>query len=135
MFTSRKALAQAARPKIRIGVLTDLSGQYRDNSGPTTVLAAKQAVEDFKPADHGFDVEIVSADHQQKTRHRFRRGSAVVDRDGGDVIADLNNTAIALAASDIAAEKNKTLLISGAASADLTGKYCSPNFVHWSPDT
>jgi len=135
VFTSRKAFAQAARPKYKIGVLTDLSGQYRDNSGPTTVLAARQAVEDFKPADHGFDVEIISADHQQKPDIASGVARQWFDRDGVDAIADLNNTAIALAASNIATEKNKTLLISGAASADLTGKYCSPNFVHWSPDT
>src|ERR1700712_351561 len=56
--------ARAATPGVRIGVLTDLSGQYRDNSGPTTVLAAKQAVEDFNPSAHGFTVELISADHQ-----------------------------------------------------------------------
>ena len=65
MHLSRR-LARAASPTIRIGVLTDLSGQYRDNSGPTTVLAAKQAVEDFNPSGHGFAVEVIAADHQQK---------------------------------------------------------------------
>jgi branched-chain amino acid transport system substrate-binding protein len=129
-----RALAQPT-PTIRIGVLTDLSGQYRDNSGPTSVLAAKQAVEDFNPSAHGFAVEIVSADHQQKADV----GSAVArqwfDRDGVDAIADVNNTAIALAVNTVVVEKNKALLISGAASADLTGKYCSPNAVHFAPDT
>jgi branched-chain amino acid transport system substrate-binding protein len=131
---ARRTCAQGT-PTIRIGVLTDLSGQYRDNSGPTTVLAAKQAVEDFNPSSHGFNVEIVSADHQQKADV----GSAVArqwfDRDGVDAIADVNNTAIALAVNTVVVEKNKALLISGAASADLTGKYCSPNAVHFAPDT
>src|SRR6185437_17122205 len=79
--------------------------------------------------------EIISADHQQKPDIASGVARQWFDRDGVDAIADLNNTAIALAASNIATEKNKALLISGAASADLTGKYCSPNFVHWSPDT
>jgi branched-chain amino acid transport system substrate-binding protein len=125
--------AQTETPTIRIGVLTDLSGQYRDNSGPTTVLAAKQAVEDFKP--NGFNVEILASDHQQKPDV----GSAIArqwfDRDQVDAIADVNNTAIALAVNRVVVEKNKALLISGAASADLTGKYCSPNAVHFAPDT
>jgi branched-chain amino acid transport system substrate-binding protein len=33
-----------ARSKITIGVLTDLSGTYRDNTGPTSVAATQMAV-------------------------------------------------------------------------------------------
>jgi branched-chain amino acid transport system substrate-binding protein len=127
--------ARAADPVIRIGVLTDLSGQYRDNSGPTTVLAAHQAVEDFNPGQHGFKVEIVAADHQQKPDVASAVARQWFDRDGVDAVADLNNTAIALAVRSIAVEKDKAELITGAASADLTGKYCSPNTVHFAPDT
>ena len=122
-------------PRFRVGVLTDLSGQYRDNSGPTSVLAAQQAVEEFRPADHGFTVEIVSADHQQKPDVAAGIARQWFDRDGVDAIADVNNTAIALAVGNIVAEKDKALLITGAASADLTGKYCSANAVHYAPDT
>ncbi len=32
-------------------------------------------------------------------------------------------------------QNNKTLLVSGASSSDLTGKSCSPNLVHWTYDT
>jgi branched-chain amino acid transport system substrate-binding protein len=130
----RRARAQAT-PTIRIGVLTDLSGQYRDNSGPTTVLAAKQAVEDFNPSAHGMNVEIISADHQQKADVGAGIARQWFDRDDVDAIADVNNTAIALAVNNVVVAKNKALLISGAASADLTGKYCSPNAVHFAPDT
>ena len=120
---------------IRIGVLTDLSGQYRDNSGPTSVLAAQQAVEDFKPEAHGFRVEILSADHQQKPDIGASTARQWFDRDGVDAVADVNNTAIALAVNNVAKEKNKAVLITGAASADLTGKYCTPNAIHFAPDT
>ena len=128
------ARAQAL-PAIRIGVLTDLSGQYRDNSGPTSVLAAKQAVLDFGPEAHGFTVDILAADHQQKpdvgstiARHWF-------DTEAVDCVADLNNTAIALAVGGLVREKDKVSLITGAASADLTGKACSANAIHFAPDT
>ena len=113
--------AQPAVP-LRIGVLTDLSGQYRDNSGPTSVLAARQAVEDFHPEQHGFTVEILAADHQQKPDIGVGIARQWFDREGVSAIADLNNTAIALAVRTQAIEKDRALLISGAASADLTGK-------------
>ena len=44
--------AQQQRP-LRIGVLTDLSGPFRDASGPVSVAAVRQAVEDFGPAGRG----------------------------------------------------------------------------------
>ena len=130
----RRSRAQGAAP-LRIGVLTDLSGQYRDNSGPTSVLAARQAVEDFRPEAHGLAVEILAADHQQKPDVGAAIARAWFDRDGVSCIADVNNTAIALAVRTQAVEKDRALLVTGAASADLTGKFCSPNLVHWAPDT
>jgi branched-chain amino acid transport system substrate-binding protein len=133
---SRAARAQPAAPeRVRIGVLTDLSGQYRDNSGPTSVLAAKQAVEEFRPEAHGFTVEVLAADHQQKPDIGAAVARQWFDRDGVDAIADMNNTAIALAVKTIVEAKDKVSLITGAASAELTSKYCSPNAVHWAPDT
>lgn len=127
--------AQPAADVVRIGVLTDLSGQYRDNSGPTSVLAAKQAVEDFAPEQHGFRVEIIAADHQQKPDVGAAIARQWFDRDGVDAVADVNNTAIALAVDGVAKEHDKAVLITGAASADLTGKFCTPNSVHFPLDT
>ena len=127
--------AAQSLPTLRLGVLTDLSGQYRDNSGPTSVLAARQAVADFQPEQKGFRVDIVSADHQQKPDVGASVARSWFDRDEVDAIADVNNTAIALAVRTLVIERDKTLLISGAASADLTGKWCSANSVHWAPDT
>jgi branched-chain amino acid transport system substrate-binding protein len=129
------AKAQPGMETIRIGVLTDLSGQYRDNSGPTSVLAAKQAVEDFNPSAHGFNVEILAADHQQKPDIGVSVAREWFDRQNVDAIADVNNTAIALAVNGVTVEKNKALLITGAASSDLTGKACSTHAIHFAADT
>jgi branched-chain amino acid transport system substrate-binding protein len=129
------AQGASAVPTLRLGVLTDLSGQYRDNSGPTSVLAAKQAVEDFQPEAKGFRVEILAADHQQKPDVGAGVARRWFDREDVDAIADVNNTAIALAVRTQAIERDKALLVTGAASADLTGKWCNPNMVHWAPDT
>jgi branched-chain amino acid transport system substrate-binding protein len=131
----RPTRAAEALPAIKIGVLTDLSGAYRDASGPTTVLAAHQAVEDFRPEQHGFTATVIAADHGQKVD----LGSAIArkwfDQDGVDAIADLNNTSVALAVSSIAKEKDKTLLISGGASADLSASACTANQVQFALDT
>jgi branched-chain amino acid transport system substrate-binding protein len=147
MMISRRAvlgstLAVAARPVraqglplLRVGVLTDLSGLYRDNSGPTSVLAARQAVEDFGPEAHGFRVEVIGADHQQKPDVGAAIAREWFDRGAVDAIADVNNSAVAIAVRTQAMEKDRALLITGAASADLSGKWCSANQVHWSPDT
>jgi len=56
----------SAQTNVKIGILGDRSGAYSDISGEGSVVAAKLAVEDFKPAEHGLKVEIVSADHQNK---------------------------------------------------------------------
>jgi len=44
-------------------------------------------------------------------------------------------SSVALAIADVTKEKNKTFLVSGAASSDLTGAKCTPNTVHWTYDT
>ena len=118
----------------RIGVLNDMSSVYADFQGPGSVLAAQMAVEDFAKQSK-LKVEIISADHQNKpdvgagiTRRWF-------DVEGVDMVIDLPNSAVALAVSDIAQEKNKVAIGSGAGTALLTGAKCSPNFVQWTYDT
>jgi branched-chain amino acid transport system substrate-binding protein len=129
----RRASAQA--PAIRIGVLTDMSGPYRDNGGPTSVACAQQAVEDLGLAQRGIQVEIVSADHQNKPDVGLDIARKWFDRDGVDAVAEVNNSAIALAINGLVTEKNKVHLCTGAGSVDLTGARCSPNMVQWQTDT
>ena len=129
----RTARAQG-QPPIRIGVMTDMSGAYRDISGPGCVVAARQAVQDFAAAA-GLNVKILQADHQQKADVGLNIARQWFDREGVDAITDLNNSAIALAMNGLTREKNKVHLNSGAASSDMTGTACSPNTVHWTTDT
>jgi branched-chain amino acid transport system substrate-binding protein len=124
------ARAQAA-PAIRIGVLSDMSGPYRDISGPNCVVTARQAVQDF--GNRGFAVEIIQADHQNKADVGVNIARQWYDQ-GVDAILEVNNSAIALAINAMAREKNKVHLNSGGASSDLTGPGCSPNMVHWTTD-
>jgi branched-chain amino acid transport system substrate-binding protein len=126
---ARPGRAQA--PTLRIGVLSDMSGPYRDISGPNCVVTARQAIQDF--GNRGFAVELTQADHQNKADVGVNIARQWFDQ-GVDAILEVNNSAIALAINTLAREKNKVHLNSGGASSDLTGPGCSPNMVHWTTD-
>ncbi len=127
-----RARAQAAST-IKIGVLNDQSGPYRDTGGLFSVAACKLAVAEF--AAQGFNVEVITADHQNKPDVGAGIARQWYDRDGVDVILDVPTSSVALAIAGVAKEKDKTYLNIGAATADLTGKQCAPSIVHWSYDT
>jgi branched-chain amino acid transport system substrate-binding protein len=119
----------------KIGVLTDMSGTYSDLSGPGSVWAAKKAVEDYLKEHPGLKVEVIAADHQNKADIASNTARSWFDVDKVDVIVDLVTSSTALAANQIAKEKNKVALVSGAASSGLTGKDCTANTIHWTYDT
>ena len=127
------APARAQRPKIRIGVLNDQSGPYRDDGGPTGAICARQAVQEF--GDKGFDVEVLVADHQNKPDIGAGIARQWFDREGVDALVDVPTSSVALAINTVCREKNKVMLNSGAATTDLTGAQCSPNTIHWTYDT
>jgi branched-chain amino acid transport system substrate-binding protein len=129
------AHAQVSDGVIKIGVLNDQSSLYADLAGQGSVVAARMAVEDFGADKKGLKVEIVSADHQNKPDVGSQIARQWWDADKVDVIVDVPNSGVALALNQIAKEKGKALLISGAATADLTGKACTPNTIHWTYDT
>ena len=125
--------AQSQTPTIKFGVLTDMSGPYQDVAGPGAVAAAKMAIAEFKA--QGFNVEMVSADHQNKADVGVGIVRQWFDRDGVDVILEVANSGVSLAVAGVAKEKNKVFLASGAASSDLTGTACNANTIHWVYDT
>jgi branched-chain amino acid transport system substrate-binding protein len=131
----RAAPARSQGQKLRIGVLTDLSGPYRDATGPTSVACARQAIADFAAMGKNLDVELLSADHQNKADVGASIARGWIDNDGVDVISDVPNSAVALAVSQIAREKDKIHLNASATSVALTGSQCTPNTIVWSFDT
>src|SRR5580765_1749104 len=135
LLAAEAAEAQISDGVIKIGVLNDQSSLYADLSGQGSVLAARMAVEDFGAAAKGMKVEIIFADHQNKADVGSNIARQWYDTDKVDVIADVPNSAVALAVTQITRDKGKAFLVSGAASSDLTGKACSPNTIHWTYDT
>jgi branched-chain amino acid transport system substrate-binding protein len=131
-----RAQGAAAGAALRIGVLNDMSGVYRDATGPTSAACARQAVEDFKAAGGAaFPIEVLTGDHQNKPDIGIEITRAWFDRDGVDMILDVPTSSVALAVNAICREKNKAYVNCGGATTDLTGKDCTPNIIHWSYDT
>ena len=134
-FAASGAHAQVSDGVIKIGVLNDMSSLYADIAGPGSVVAARMAVEDFGASKKAMKVEIISADHQNKPDVGSSIARQWYDVDKVDVIFDVPNSGVALAVNQITRDKGKALIVSGAATADLSGKACSPNTVHWTYDT
>ena len=134
-LTGGAASAQYSDGVIKIGVINDASGLYADITGAGSVWAARKAVEDFGAKAKGLNVEIVSADHQNKPDIASNIVRQWIDVDKVDAIADMPTSSAALAVNQIIRDKNKVHLNSGAATSDLTNKACSPNTVHWTYDT
>jgi len=127
----RRANAQAARP-LRIGVLNDQTGPYRDIGGQLSVNAVRQAVAE---SGAGLQVEVLAADHQNKPDVGASIARQWFDQDGVSLILDVPTSSVALAVNNVAREKNRAYVNTGAATSDLTGVQCTPNTIHWSYDT
>jgi branched-chain amino acid transport system substrate-binding protein len=135
LMASAAAQAQISGDVVKIGVMNDMSGLYADISGQGSVEAARMAIADFGGTVAGKKIELVSADHQNKPDVGGAVARQWYDNDGVDVIVDVPTSSVALAVQDIARQRKKVFLISGAASSDLTGKACSPTGIHWTYDT
>jgi branched-chain amino acid transport system substrate-binding protein len=129
------ARAQISDDVVRIGVLNDQSGLYADLGGPGSVVAAKMAVEDAGGTVLGKPVEIVFADHQNKSdvgaaiaRQWFEVGKV-------DMAIGFDNSAVALAVEQLAADKNKIAIAGAVGSTAFTGKSCTPNEASWIYDS
>ena len=129
------AEAQTPGRTVKIGVLTDQSGPYADSAGAGAIVATRMAVEDSGLKAKGWTIEVIAADHQNKPDIAATIARQWYDTEGVDVIADVTNSAVALAVNQVTRERNKVMLASGPATSDLTGKACSPNTVHWTNDT
>jgi branched-chain amino acid transport system substrate-binding protein len=129
------ARAQVSDDVVRIGVLNDQSGLYADLGGPGSVVAARMAVEDAGGSVLGKPVEIVVADHQNKSdvgaaiaRQWFEVGKV-------DMAIGFDNSAVALAVEQLAADKNKIAIAGAVGSTAFTGKSCTANEASWIYDS
>ena len=119
-ISSDQTLAQSriSNDNVKLGVLTDMSSLYADNSGPGSVAAAQMAVADFggrcsARRSRSFRPTI-------STSPMSAPASPAGSTEGVDVIVDVPNSAVALAVQEITRTKNKVFLATGTASSRLT---------------
>ena len=130
------AQAQISDGIVKIGVLNDMSGLYSDITGQGSVVAARMAVEDYIRASKStLKVEVVGADHQNKPDVGSNVARQWYDTEKVDMIADVPTSSVGLAIAKISADKGKLHVNSGSATADLSGKACNANTIHWAYDT
>ena len=134
-FGTPDARAQISDDVVKIGVLNDQSGLYADLGGPGSVVAARMAVEDAGGKVLGKPVEIVFADHQNKSdvgaaiaREWFEVGKV-------DMAIGFDHSAVALAVEQLAAEKNRIAIAGAVGSTAFTGKSCTPTEASWIYDS
>ncbi len=127
--------AQSTSKSVKLGLLSDMGGPYRDVGGPGNHAAVELAVEDAGGSVLGRPIEIVQGDDQNKPDVAASLAREWVDSQGVDVLMDGAASSSGLAIQQIAREKKHIYLITGPATSDMTGKQCSPYGIHFAYDT
>jgi branched-chain amino acid transport system substrate-binding protein len=120
---------------VKIGVLTDMSGQFSHESGEGAVTAVRMAIEDFGGKVLGKPIELVVADHQNKPDIALTIARKWYEVEKVDMIANLINSSIALGVDQLAKEKDRIAIVNGSGASRLTGDACTPNSIHYAYDT
>jgi branched-chain amino acid transport system substrate-binding protein len=128
------ASAQQAAP-LKIGVLADFSSVYADIGGQGNVEATKLAIEEFGGTMFGKPIEVITADPQNKADIAASISRKWYENESVDMIIDLPTSATALAGMEMSKQFEKIMIVTDAASSDITGKSCSPYTAHWTYDT
>ena len=133
-LAERSAAADFSGGVVRIGIINDQAGPLSDLAGPGSVVAARMAVDDFQRATPGLKAEIVVADHQNKPDIGAQIVRKWFDVDGVDMVADVGNSAVALAIQSIARDKNRIVVYSAVGTTEIGGKQCSRTGLMWLHD-
>src|SRR3978361_1563115 len=80
--------AQASSEPVRIGLLSDVGGPYREVGGPGSKVAAELAVEDFGGSVLGRPLVVMQADDQNKADVAGALAREWIDDRGVNVLVD-----------------------------------------------
>ena len=127
--------AQQTSTPLKIGVLSDFSSVYSDIGGMGNVEATKMAIDDFGGAMFGKPIELITADVLNKADVAAALARKWYENESVDMIIDMPTSATALAGMEMSKQFEKIMIVTDAASSDITGKSCSPYTVHWTYDT
>jgi branched-chain amino acid transport system substrate-binding protein len=128
------AMAQNTGP-LKLGAVLDMSGLFADITGPGSETAAKMAVEDFGGEVLGRKVQIVVADHLNKSDLAANFTREMFDNQNVEAIVDVAGSATALAAAEMARTRGKIIMFNGPGAVRLTNEACGPYIVHYTYDT
>lgn len=127
--------ARATSNTIKIGFMTDFSGELSDADGAGGLEAVRMAVDDFVHLVPGSHVEVLYADHQNKPDLAALKAREWIDRDGLDLLIGGTNSSIGLALNTISAAKKKVYINVGSGTDELTNADCQPYGIHYAYDT
>jgi branched-chain amino acid transport system substrate-binding protein len=130
-----QANAQISDDVVRIGVLNDQSGLYADLGGQGSVTAARMAVEDAGGVVLGKPVEVIFADHQNKADVGVAVARRWFETAGVDMAIGFDNSAVALAVEQLAADHNRIVIAGAVGTSAFTGKGCTPTEAAWVHDS
>ncbi len=125
------AWAQLSDNVLKLGVMNDQSGTSSNMSGQGSVIAARMAIDDFGGTVLGKKIELVFADTMNKPDIASTIATRWIDSEQVDVLVDVPFSSVALGVQNIAKQRNRIVLISGAGSTDLTGKNCNNLSFTW----
>ena len=134
-FAMTASAADISDGVVKIGVLTDMSSIFSDIGGKGSVVAAQMAVDDFGGKVLGAPIKVISADHQNKTDVAATIAREWFDNEHVDMVQDLLPSSVALAVSNVAKEKHRIAIASGAGTTRLSNEACSPYTIQYSYDT
>jgi branched-chain amino acid transport system substrate-binding protein len=120
---------------VKIGVMTDMASLYSDFSGKGSVEAVKMAVEDFGGKVLGKPIEVLAADHQNKTDVASAKAREWFDSNKVDVIVDLVSSGTALAVNEVGRQKGRVVIVTAAYTSLLTQQQCAPYTIHYQANT
>jgi branched-chain amino acid transport system substrate-binding protein len=127
--------AQTVSAPIKIGLLSDVGGPYREVGGPGSKIAAEMAVQDFGGSVLDRPMEVLQADDQNKADLASALAREWIDDRGVNVLVDGAASSAGLAIQQITQEKKRIFLMSTPTSTALIGKQCSPYGFQFAADT
>lgn len=129
------AQAEISNDTVKIGYLVDMSGPYRDLSGPNGLIALEMAVADFGGKVGGAKVEVVSADDRNNPDSASSTVRRWVEYENVDLVTGFVASSVTLAVINILEENDKLGIVSGSASSSITNEHCTPNHIHYVYDS
>ena len=120
---------------VNVGVLTDMSGLYKDLSGEGSVEAARMAVEDFGGQVLDTTIQVYAGDHRDDVPTATAIATEWFEKKRVGVVVDMPHSPAAIAVHKLAFERKRIDIAVSSGSTDLTGSACTETGFHWAYDT